>query len=124
MKDKKSFNVAPIARNMIIETMSDLMIVLDAEDNLVDLNPAAARLLTLSPSQPVSMLAESLPAEWRALFGKYRGMSSAHEEINIGEAVFDIRISTITDEHEASQGRVILLRDVTSYGHIEKSLLR
>jgi len=122
MEDNKSFNVASAAHNMIIETMSDAMIVLDTENNLVDCNPAATQLLNLSPAQSASAVSESSPAEWRALFEKYRAVPAAHDEISIGRAIFDVRISTILDEYKIPQGRLFCLKNVTDYRHVEEVL--
>ncbi len=43
-------DIAPIARNVVIEGMSDAVIVLDTHDRVVDTNPAAIQLLNLKSS--------------------------------------------------------------------------
>jgi PAS domain-containing protein len=44
-------NLSPIARNVVIDSMSDGMIVLDLQDRIIDLNPAAQKTLRRSPSE-------------------------------------------------------------------------
>jgi len=47
------FDIGPIARNTVIDSMDDGMVVLDAQNRIVDLNPAAEKLLGVAASQAV-----------------------------------------------------------------------
>jgi len=54
------FDVTPVARDAVVESMSDGVLVLDAQGRVVDLNPAAQRVLGCTAAetigQPVSAL--------------------------------------------------------------------
>ena len=39
------FDITPIARDKVVDTMPDLLIVVDAQTQIVDLNPAAEKTL-------------------------------------------------------------------------------
>lgn len=45
-------DVLPLARRDVIETLSDAVVLTDLEGNVLDLNPAAARLLSVPESTP------------------------------------------------------------------------
>ena len=57
-------DLAPVARDTLIETMADGMIVLDAGDRVVDINPAAQRFLGTATSirigQPAAPVTDDL----------------------------------------------------------------
>src|SRR5208337_4665962 len=48
------FDIVPVARTVLVERMSDGVIVLDSADRVVDTNPAAQRLLQASGGSPIS----------------------------------------------------------------------
>ncbi len=58
----RMFNVVPVARDTVFERMADGVLVLDAENHIVDLNLVAQKLLGVSRSHAVG---RGPPKSWR-----------------------------------------------------------
>lgn len=113
-------DIAPIARDVIIEGMKDGMIVVDAKGRIVDINPAALQIIGLSgEKQPVGKPLAEVLMPWSDLVAKYRGVSEADDEISIGEGDarrwYELHLSSLLDENKLLIGRVITARDITDH---------
>jgi PAS domain S-box-containing protein len=119
-------DVVPVARDTIIESMSDGVIVLDSKDRIVDLNPVAEGILSVSASEAVGQPAQKVLSRWPDLVERYRSVPETHTEIAVGEGVvqryFDLRISPLRDWRRHLVGRLIVLRDVTRRKEMEEEL--
>jgi diguanylate cyclase (GGDEF)-like protein/PAS domain S-box-containing protein len=119
-------NVIPIARDMLIESMSDAMIVLNAQDRIVDINPAAQQLFQVKTASIIgSPIQKALP-QWRDLLDldKDHLLTQTSIDFDLGETVYhyDLRISPIYNRNKQAIGRLIILRDITSLKQLEKEL--
>jgi PAS domain S-box-containing protein len=119
-------DIVPIARDTVIESMSDGVLVLDDEDRIVDINPVAEGILGCLASEAVGQPAQRILSRWPDLVERYRNVPEAHTEIAVGESVvqryFDLRISPLRDWRRHLVGRLIVLRDVTKRKEIEGEL--
>ena len=111
-------DIAPIARDIIIEGMKDGMIVTDANRRIVDINHAALQIIGLSgEKQPIGKQLADVLAPWSDLVAKYRDVSDAHDEITIGEGEsrrwYELHVSSLQDENNLLIGRIITTRDIT-----------
>lgn len=108
--------LVPIARETVIEGLRDAVFVLDLHDPVVDLNPAARRLLTVAPAkaigQPLATLLTLPPAVIAS--GEEPGEVATTITLGAGAARrdYDLTITPlITRGHY--RGGVAILRDVT-----------
>ena len=119
-------DVVPVARDTIIESMSDGVIVLDSKDRIVDLNPVAEGILGVSTIEVIGQAAQKVLSRWPDLVERYRSVPETHTEIAVGEGVvqryFDLRISPLRDWRRHLVGRLIVLRDVTRRREMEEEL--
>ena len=111
-------DIAPIARDVIIEGMKDGMIVVDANRRIVDINHAAVEILGLSgENQPIGKQLADVLSPWADLVAKFRDISEAEDEISIGEGDtkrwYEFHLSTLHDENNFQIGRIITARDIT-----------
>src|SRR5204863_2123148 len=60
------FDLVPVARHALIESMADGVLVLDAHDRVIDVNPSARALLGLATA-PIGEPAPRVLARWPAL---------------------------------------------------------
>ncbi|MCF7808725.1 MAG: PAS domain-containing protein [Candidatus Marinimicrobia bacterium] len=60
-------NLVPIARNFLVETMEDGMMVLDLEDYIIDVNPAMATLLGKRDAEIIGREINAVLSEWEKL---------------------------------------------------------
>jgi len=110
-------DLVPIARDALIENMSDGVLVLDAEDRIVDLNPAAQQVIGRPAATVIGQTGARVLSDWPDLVARYHDVTEAHAEIALGDSearrTFDLRISPLHDRHDRLTGRLVVLRDIT-----------
>jgi PAS domain S-box-containing protein len=111
------FDVVPAARHAVIESMSDAMIVLDAQDRLVDINPAAQRLINRRASDVIGRTAIQVFSPWPDLVEQFRDLEYIQTEIGIvigvDQLYFDLRLLPLRDGHDHLTGRLVVAQDIT-----------
>ncbi len=121
------FDLVPIARNKVIEAMKNFVIVIDATDVVVDLNPAAAELLNAGGEQsligkPIRLLSEELASLI------HPGDVPVHREIQLTQPegskcrCFEIQVSPVIKNKGALMGRVIVMNDITELKQAQEDL--
>ncbi|HTP09485.1 MAG TPA: PAS domain S-box protein [Anaerolineae bacterium] len=110
-------SLAPVARELVVDEMSDAMLVLDVQNRVADINPAAQRLLQISPAQAIGQPIADLLRAWPQLAAQYGQVTETQDEITIGEGEdrrwYEVRISPLKDRRKRLVGRVILVRNIT-----------
>ena len=127
-------DIVPVARDAVIESMGDGVMVLDTQNRIVDLNPPAQRIIGCSAAEAIGQpAAQVLPAQL-SLFERGRDVTpvlsvvegEAREEIVMGEGEaqrhFDLRIASLCDRRGRLTGRLLVLRDITERKQIEDAL--
>ncbi len=119
-------DMTPMALAAIIQSIDDIVIVLDTEDRLIDLNPAARRVIAPECSQVIGSPISALFPNWAWLVEKYRDVYTAREEIAFDQdetcSYFDFRLTPLHDHHGVLLGRLIMVRDITAERRAEKLL--
>ena len=111
-------DIAPLARDLVIDGMRDGMIVLDANRRIVDINPAAQNILGLSgEKQPIGKSMAELLSQQPSLIERYGDVDEANDEITFGEGEmqrwYELNLTTLRDENKLFIGQVVTVRDIT-----------
>ena len=109
------FDLVPVARDTLVESMSDGLLVLDAQNRIVDINPAAQQLLGTNLSC-IGKSAEEVLAKWPDLVNLSRASQDAQTEVLLDDGeprYFDLRITSLRDRYGRFAGKFIDLRDTT-----------
>lgn len=110
------FDLVPVARDAVIESMGDGVVVLDAQDRIADINPAALRMLGVTQGSPVGQRVAAVSAAWPDVVRYLGTTTETQSEIRVGgdpASYLDVRIAPLHDQHGHTTGRLILLRDIT-----------
>jgi PAS domain S-box-containing protein len=119
-------DIVPVARDSLIENISDGVLVLDARSRVVDINPAACRMIGLNAEHAIGQPARALLAQWGELVERFRDTLEAQVEIapQVGSTApwLELRISPLFDRRKQFTGRLIALHDITARKRAEEAL--
>ncbi|MDD5368293.1 MAG: histidine kinase N-terminal 7TM domain-containing protein [Anaerolineaceae bacterium] len=113
-------DIVPVAREVVIESMKDGMLVLDSQGRIIDLNPAARDILGAPTANYIGApITRVLPPGCEI---NLKGETS-REEVTFrrgGQAEsFELRTSPLTDQHNRLTGTLLLLTDITERKRVE-----
>jgi PAS domain S-box-containing protein len=121
-------DIVPVARDAVIEHMKEALLVVDARGRLVDLNPAARRLLGPSAIGAIGQPAASLFAGWPSFPTAQLGATELQHEFQHQVAGtphhFELSISALRDRRGGLTGRVVIIADITERKHVEQALIQ
>ncbi|MGA9139582.1 MAG: histidine kinase N-terminal 7TM domain-containing protein [Methanocella sp.] len=124
---QRLFELLPVAREKLIQVMPDGAIVMDCDRKVVEINPAARRMLSLSENLAVDDIGR-VTDRWPALAGCFKSGADAELDVMIdgpeGAAWLDTRVSVLYDTRGKQAGRLVVLRDVTKRKHADEELKR
>ena len=110
-------DVMPVARATVIENMTDGVIVIDAGDRIVDLNPSAEEILGRSASSLTGRPAQEALQDWPDVRQLCEEPPPTEREavLQIGDSrrLYHLRVSSLTNQRDRNVGRLIVLRDIT-----------
>src|SRR5262249_520293 len=119
------FDLVPVARHALIEGMADGVLVLDARDRVIDVNPSARALLGLGAA-PIGDPAARVLAPWPGLAALTTAAGAIESEARMETArgVRDVhaRLSLLVDGRARPRGRLLVLSDVTERRRTEETL--
>jgi PAS domain S-box-containing protein len=119
--------VAPIGRDTAFEVMTNGVLVVDSENRIVDLNPAAGEVLGLSREATVGHPAGQALAAYPELSRLLEQEPTASTEITLNGTsqprIFQAQASPLTHPRGFHLGQLILLQDVTEQRRAQAQLL-
>jgi PAS domain S-box-containing protein len=122
------FDVIPAARDAVFASMSDGVIVVDAHGRIVDLNPAAQRIIGYNEQQAIGHPLAALLADETELVQRLDDVHETRVEVAMGSAhnptTYDLSRSPLRDGSGRPVGYVITLRDVTRRKQLEEQVRR
>ena len=113
------FDLVPIARGVLIEQLSDGMLVLDQQQRVVDLNPAAQHLLDRTEARLIGQTLPQVLDHWPTT----PVWSPAPIELALPTGrIAEARLSPLMDRRGQQRGAVIVLRDITDRKQVDAAL--
>jgi len=120
-------DIVPIARTVLVESMTDGVVVLDEKNCLADINPAAMKYLDIDEPAPIGQPIEIAMEKWPEILPRYLNAIEGHDEIMIQGTkprFFDVRINPLSDSNGEFSGRLISFREITERKENEMELRR
>ena len=106
----RTFDLIPIAHHVLVESMQDSLVVLDANQRIVDVNPAAEHLFDLPQRKMIG-------SDVRKIFSQYpdlkESFAQSRRDVRIDDRHFDMRVTRVFNDNESSIGKMILFRDIS-----------
>jgi PAS domain S-box-containing protein len=120
-------DIIPLARDLIIENMRDVLIVIDVHKRIVDTNPAAEEFIGKSHSDLVGKPLFPEITEWREQIHSYID-TETHQNKTIQifrdqtQHYYDYQSTPLFDNLDKRIGTLIVLQDITPKIQMEKRL--
>jgi PAS domain S-box-containing protein len=119
-------DIMPVAREAIVESMQDRVVVVDGQNRILDINPAAEHLVGRSRSEIIGEPVEQMWAEWPGVDTQISSGIATGREVTLGhgveQRVYDVRSSPLTDWRGRHVSWVVVLRDITERVQAERQV--
>lgn len=118
-------DLIPIARSHLIENMRDGVMVLDAQNRVVDINPAMRVFLEKQPSFYLGKNAAEVFDGWMQKIDLLWDEVETRVELKVPKnppRYLDLRMTPLYDKDQLLNGRLLVFRDMTERKQDEKRL--
>jgi putative nucleotidyltransferase with HDIG domain len=120
------FDIVPIARSTIIENMTDLVIVLDSRDRILDINPVALNAIEKKAPDVIGQSAKSVFAKWPQLVEEFATPKDKRIQIVLSayehKYHHEVQSTVLHNRQGEFIGRVFVSRDVTYHVELQNEL--
>ncbi|NTV36756.1 MAG: diguanylate cyclase [Anaerolineaceae bacterium] len=121
------FDLSHMARDAIVDTMEDCVIVTDHQNRIIDANPAAASLFKIPAPDLIGRSALEVFSKWPEVINHVRQSKNLLDEVLIQfdgtERWYEIRISPLTrkkNQDSPSTASLIILHNITDRKMLEE----
>ena len=122
---RKFMDLVPVARERLIESMSDGVLVLDTRGRIVDVNPAMNNFLEETSETLIGKNVSEVLHTWNHNANPILDGVETRTELKMPHRpnhYLDLRITALYDDQQKLSGRLIVFRDVTDRKEVEKDL--
>lgn len=123
---QRLLDLIPVARDRVVERMLEPVFVLDAQQRIIDLNPAASRLLErMKPEAASQALGAALSTffpDWTQWIASENGLHEITMEGDGRRLYYEPLISPLHDERGQQQGQILILNDITRHKQAQEAL--
>lgn len=124
----RMLDVVPEVRTLILESMDDSVIVINRQQRIIDLNPAAERFLGVSIREAIGVPLKVFFPEWESITGQLFKNERYEQELEIarGDEKKIIRLSSwqMSTWWGGAAGRLVLIHDISEFRQMEQHLLQ
>jgi PAS domain S-box-containing protein len=126
MLDSRLWDIMPVARQAVFESIREAAIVVDSRGRLAELNPAAQALLGVGPGFGIGRpAAEAFPA-WTPLVAMLEATEPMQSELAVvvggDERHFDASVAPLSTVAGRTEGRLVTLHETTHRRQAEERL--
>jgi diguanylate cyclase (GGDEF)-like protein/PAS domain S-box-containing protein len=122
----KFIDIIPIAREMTIENMRDGIVVVDLRDRIVDINPAAEKIIQSSFSEVVGQQVSQVLADLADWISLSKEQKTPIKVLNIGEGrdkqLFVLNLFPLSDSQGEMVGHTIVFHNNTESNKLNRDL--
>lgn len=120
------FDILPLAHDALLVSISDGVIVLDANLKIAALNPAINKIFGWSEREISNQPACEVFQSWPGLTDLLQQSNTDHWEFELEIAptlrYFDLSLSPLLDQYGRSVGKLMIFHDITSRKKVEEEL--
>lgn len=117
-----------VARDIVVEEMNEGMLVLDTQNRIADMNPAAEQLLEITAAQAIGRPIANILRAWPQVLDRFGAILETLDEMTVGageaQRWYEVRIAPLKDRRQHIAGRVVTVRDISERKRVEERLLQ
>ena len=109
------FGLVPVARDMVIDSMDDGVLVLDAQRRIVDLNTAAERFTGCTPAS-LGRPVDEVVSWWTEAIAEERSMAEGQPaivKVEPGPRFFEVKVTAVRDTQRRFAGWLVTVHDIS-----------
>lgn len=122
----KLFDIVPVAREKVIEAMQEGVLVLDAQDRVIDMNTEMKKILSPYTSEIIGIrVADLLPNEknlHQIITERVNNKVIIQLSDEPSHRFFEVNTTSLFDKHTMYSGIILLFRDITEHKLAEEKL--
>ena len=110
------FGLVPVAREMVVDSMDDGVIVLDAQRRIVDLNDAAERYTGCTPAS-LGRPVEEVVSWWTEAVAEDRPLGQSQPAVvrtEPGPRYFEVKVTAVRDSQRRFVGWLVIVHDIST----------
>jgi diguanylate cyclase (GGDEF)-like protein/PAS domain S-box-containing protein len=118
------FEVIPAARERVIDSLHDGVMILDLQNQLADCNPAAQRIFGWQQTplgQPAASIFRDWPDMARLCLSPEIGSIESHRQLGDSTCLYELTSTPVTNARGQLIGRAIVAHDITRRKQIEEA---
>jgi PAS domain S-box-containing protein len=119
-------DIMPVAREAIVESMQDRVVVVDGQNRILDMNPAAQHLFGRPLSEVIGEPVEQVWEDWPGINTPTSGQMATGRELTLShgaeQRTYDVRSSPLADWRGRPVSWVVVLRDITERVQAERQI--
>jgi diguanylate cyclase (GGDEF)-like protein/PAS domain S-box-containing protein len=122
---QKFLDLIPVAHSRLIKSMTDGVLVIDLQERVVDINPAACQFLGITVAQAIGRRSKDILTGWEEITRPFWDQHEVRTEIEVKQDIpryLDLSITPLIDPRKHTTGRMIVFRDVTTRKRDEAAL--
>lgn len=123
---QRLLDLIPVARDQVVERMLEPVFVVDSQQRIIDLNPAARNLLLgLSPETAASPIGAGMVtffADWEHWVSANGSTHEIELEAAGQRCYYEPMISPLHDGRGRQQGQMLILNDITRHKQAQQAL--
>jgi diguanylate cyclase (GGDEF)-like protein/PAS domain S-box-containing protein len=115
----------PVARSHLVENMPDGILVLDAQNRIVDINPAMKNFIEGEPHSYIGKDASEVFQPWMEKTDLLLKAAETRTELKVPKdpsRYMDLHVTTLYERGQLLNGRLMVFRDITESKQVEKRL--
>lgn len=111
--------ILPIAHSALIKNMSDGLLVLDEQERIAEINPAALKIFNISLTNSLTLPFSHGLADFPEFVDKVQNIRDGKAEIALIDArsgnqrIFEMQISPLDKQTNPASGKMVVLREIT-----------
>jgi diguanylate cyclase (GGDEF)-like protein/PAS domain S-box-containing protein len=117
-------DIVPIARDALIDSMYDGVLVIDTHNRVVDINRTALRMIGKEDRLVIGQSLDEVLEPFSDVFRPFWDTLTTHQELTVGDVsptYLDLNISPLYDRRGKFSGRLVVARDITQRRKAEQA---